>query len=70
LVLWLVGIGIVLPFALGGFISWQGHFGGLIGGLLVAAGWDLFGITDRVKRTVFALAPAALILAGIAVSVW
>lgn len=71
LVLWLVGIGIVLPFALGGgFISWQGHFGGLIGGLLVAAGWDLFGITDRVKQTIFALAPAALVLAGIAVSVW
>ena len=70
LVLWLVGIGIILPFALGGFISWQGHLGGLVGGLLVAAGWDTFRITDRVKRTAFAIVPAIAILAFIAASVW
>ncbi|MDH3193090.1 MAG: rhomboid family intramembrane serine protease [Acidimicrobiia bacterium] len=70
LVLWLVGIGIILPFALGGFISWQGHLGGMVGGLLVAAGWDTFRITDRVKRTAFAIVPAIAILAFIAASVW
>lgn len=69
-VLWLVGIGILLPFALPVPISWQGHLGGLVGGLLVAAGWDILGITDRAKRTAFAIVPAIAILALIAASVW
>ena len=65
---WLVGIGIVLPFLASGLgISWQGHLGGMVGGVLIGWLWSLFAArADNPKqiRTAIALAVlAACILA-------
>lgn len=70
-VLLLVGVGIVLPIVFPQWrLSWQGHLGGLIGGLMIAAGWDLFPLDSRRAKILFAIAPGVLILGLVALSVW
>ena len=69
-VLWLVGVGILVPMFIPNFISWQGHLGGLIGGLAVAAGWDIFNVKSRTNRMIFAFLPAVALLGVVALSVW
>ena len=62
--LWLIGIGIVLPFLASGLnISWQGHFGGLLGGLAIGWAWGKTAPrSDNPKliRTVIAIAVLAI----------
>ncbi len=66
--LYLVGVGIVLPFFASGLnISWQGHLGGLLGGLAIGWAWGMAAPQSqnpKLTRTVLAV---ALLAASIAV---
>ncbi len=69
--LWLVGIGIVFPFFASGLnISWQGHFGGLLGGLAIGWAWGQAAPqSDNPKLTRTVIAVAVLAISIIAVMV-
>jgi len=66
--LYLVGVGIVLPFFASGLnISWQGHLGGLLGGLVIGWAWGLAApqsSNPKLTRTVLA---STVLVAAIAV---
>lgn len=66
--LYLVGVGIVLPFFASGLnISWQGHLGGLLGGLAIGWAWGLAApqsSNPKLTRTVLA---SAVLVTAIAV---
>ena len=70
-VAYMVGVGIVLPFIFSGFISWQGHLGGLVAGLVVGATWQVFGLRTRQAMTNSAVL-LAIVLLGLVVAtvVW
>ncbi len=69
--LWLIGIGIVFPFFASGLnISWQGHFGGLLGGLAIGWAWGRAApqsTNPKLTRTIIAVAALG---AAIAVSLF
>ncbi|GAA1018554.1 rhomboid family intramembrane serine protease [Acrocarpospora pleiomorpha] len=58
-VVWLIGINVVLTFLIPG-ISWQGHLGGLVIGVLVSA---VFAYAPEKNRNTIQLAGALVILA-------
>lgn len=66
---WLVGIGIVLPFfATGLNISWQGHLGGLLGGLLIGWAWGLTAPRSENPKLVRTVVATAVLIAVFAVA--
>lgn len=68
---WLVGVGIVFPFLSPGLnISWQGHLGGLVGGLLIAWAWGLAAPqaeNPKMVRTALATAVLVAVFAVVAI---
>ncbi|MFC6083279.1 rhomboid family intramembrane serine protease [Sphaerisporangium aureirubrum] len=64
-VLWLIGINVVLTFAIPG-ISWQGHLGGLVTGTLVTA---LFAYAPKRNRTAFQLGTVLAVLIALVLTV-
>ncbi|MCP3975119.1 MAG: rhomboid family intramembrane serine protease [bacterium] len=69
--LYLVGVGIVLPFFASGLnISWQGHLGGLLGGLAIGWAWGLAAPqSNNPKLTRTVLATAVLVASIVVVTV-
>jgi membrane associated rhomboid family serine protease len=69
--MWLIGIGIVFPFLARGLnISWQGHLGGMLGGLAIGWAWGKTAPRSdnpRLVRTVIALAVLAASVAAVLV---
>ncbi len=69
--LYLVGVGIVLPFFASGLnISWQGHLGGLLGGLAIGWAWGMAApqsSNPKLTRTVLAMAVLAASIAVLSV---
>ncbi|MEO3855549.1 rhomboid family intramembrane serine protease [Acrocarpospora sp. B8E8] len=64
-VVWLIGINVVLTFLIPG-ISWQGHLGGLVVGVLVSA---VFAYAPEKNRNTIQLAGALVILAVLVAAV-
>ncbi|GAA0395263.1 rhomboid family intramembrane serine protease [Acrocarpospora corrugata] len=64
-VLWLIGINVVLTFAIPG-ISWQGHLGGLVIGVLVSA---IFAYAPEQNRSAIQLVGAVAVLAALVLTV-
>ncbi|MBP2706279.1 rhomboid family intramembrane serine protease [Microbispora sp. RL4-1S] len=60
-VLWLIGINVVITFVVPG-ISWQGHLGGLVTGVVVAAG---FAYAPARNRAAVQLGTAAAVLVAL-----
>jgi len=69
--LYLVGVGIVLPFVFSGLnISWQGHLGGLLGGLAIGWAWGRSAPQSdnpKLTRTVIATSVLAAAIAVVMV---
>ncbi|MDH2425674.1 rhomboid family intramembrane serine protease [Sphaerisporangium sp. TRM90804] len=64
-VLWLIGINVVLTLVIPG-ISWQGHLGGLVTGVLVTG---LFAYAPEKNRKAFQLGTAVTVLVVLALTV-
>lgn len=63
---WLVGIGIVFPFVASGLnISWQGHLGGLVGGLLIGWIWGMTAPKSSNPKMVRAIVATGVLVATV-----
>ena len=67
--MWLIGIGIVFPFLASGLnISWQGHLGGMLGGLAIGWAWGQTAPRSNNPKLIRTLIAIAVLAASVAVT--